>query len=97
MKIPFGTPLLGEEERNAVQSVLSGPILVHGQVAKHFEAEFATFTGSKEAISVSSCTAGMHLLYHALGIGPGDEVIVPAQTHVATGHAVEFTEREENA
>jgi perosamine synthetase len=91
MKIPFGTPLLGEEERNAVQAVLSGPILVHGQVAENFEAAFATFTGSKEAISVSSCTAGMHLLYHALGIGPGDEVIVPAQTHVATGHAVELT------
>ena len=42
-------------------------------------------------MSVSSCTAGMHLIYHALGFGQGDEVIVPSQTHVATAHAVELT------
>jgi len=91
MKIPFGAPSLGAEERNAVQSVLTGPILVHGPVAENFESKFATFTGASRAVSVSSCTAGMHLLYHALGIGQGDEVIVPAQTHVATAHAVELT------
>jgi len=89
--IPFGKPIIGEEERNAVLQVLEGPILVHGPVAKQFEADFAEFTGAPEAISVSSCTAGMHLIYHTLGYGPGDEVIVPAQTHIATAHAVELT------
>ena len=73
--IPFGKPSIGEEERNAVLQVLDGPMLVHGPVAKQFEADFASFTQAPEAISVSSCTAGMHLIYHTLGYGPGDEVI----------------------
>ena len=89
--IPFGLPILGDEEKQAVEEVLSGPILVHGPRSEHFESSFAEFTGAPHAISVSSCTAGMHLIYHALGFGPGDEVIVPSQTHVATAHAVELT------
>lgn len=89
--IPFGKPLIGEEEKKAVMEVLSGPILVHGPQSAEFESSFASFTKAPHAVSVSSCTAGMHLIYHALGFGPGDEVIVPAQTHVATAHAVELT------
>ena len=89
--IPFGKPLLGEEEKRAVMKVLNGPILVHGPKAKEFENDFATFTGAPKAVSVSSCTAALHLAYFDLGIGPGDEVIVPAQTHNATAHAVEYT------
>ena len=89
--IPFGQPILGDEEKQAVEEVLSGPILVHGPRSELFESSFAEFTGAPHAISVSSCTAGMHLIYHALGFGPGDEVIVPSQTHVATAHAVELT------
>ncbi len=91
MKLPFGKPLIGLEEIKAVNDVLNGPILVHGPVAKKFESKFAEFTKSPNAISVSSCTAGMHLVYLALGLGVGDEVIVPAQTHIATAHAVEIT------
>lgn len=91
IKIPFGIPMIGQEERAAVADVLSGPILVHGPKATEFEQVFARFTDAPNAISVSSCTAGMHLIYFALGYGPGDEVIVPAQTHVATAHAVELT------
>lgn len=83
--------MIEEEEKNAVLDVLSGPILVHGPKIIEFEESFATFTKAPYAISVSSCTAGMHLIYHALGFGPGDEVIVPCQTHVATAHAVELT------
>ncbi len=89
--IPFGRPVIGEAEKNAVMNVLNGPILVHGPVAKKFEEEFAEYTGSLHAVSVSSCTAALHLIYFDLGIGPGDEVIVPAHTHTATAHAVEFT------
>jgi|TARA_B110000008_G_scaffold262437_2_gene284764 dTDP-4-amino-4,6-dideoxygalactose transaminase len=90
-KIPFGKPLIDEQEKMAVEKVLSGPILVHGPQSEEFESSFADFTQAPHAVSVSSCTAGMHLIYHALGFGSGDEVIVPAQTHVATAHAVELT------
>ena len=90
-QIPFGRPAIGEEERRAVMDVLSGPILVHGPRATQFEADFAAFTGAPHAVSVSSCTAGMHLVWFALGLRAGDEVIVPAMTHVATAHAVELT------
>jgi len=89
--IPFGRPIIGEEEKQAVLEVLDGPILVHGPKSQEFESMFSKFTGAPYAISVSSCTAALHLAYFDLGIGPGDEVIVPAQTHTATAHAVEFT------
>lgn len=88
--IPFGRPIIGDEERNAVAQVLSGPILTHGPLVKEFEAVFAKYTGTEHAIAVSSCTAALHLAYLCLGLGPGDEVIVPAETHVATAHAVEL-------
>jgi perosamine synthetase len=90
-QIPFGRPIIGEAERAAVMEVLSGHILVHGPRATAFEDAFAAWTGAPYAVSVSSCTAAMHLVYFVLGLGPGDEVIVPAQTHAATAHAVELT------
>lgn len=89
-EIPFGRPMIGEEERRAVDEVLSGPILTHGPRVKQFEADFARFCGAPYAVATASCTASLHLAYFAMGIGPGDEVIVPAQTHTATAHAVEL-------
>ena len=88
---PFGKPILNNLESNLVKKVLNSNILVHGQITNKFEDLFKKFTRTKNAISVSSCTAGMHLVYFALGIGKGDEVIVPAQTHISTVHAVELT------
>ena len=88
--IPFGKPIIGDEEKNAVRQVLSGPILTHGPLVKEFEAVFAGYTGAEYAIAVSSCAAALHLAYLSLGLSPGDEVIVPAETHVATAHAVEL-------
>jgi dTDP-4-amino-4,6-dideoxygalactose transaminase len=82
--------MIGEEEKNVLMEVLESPMLVHGPRAKSFEQSFADYTAAPHAVTVSSCTAGMHLVWFALGIGPGDEIIVPAQTHVATAHAVEF-------
>src|SRR5262245_55880670 len=76
--IPFGKPILGAEERQAVLAVLDSGILVHGPKIKEFEAAFASFTGAPYAVGVASCTAGLHLAYFHLGLGPGDEVIVPA-------------------
>jgi len=89
-EIPFGRPIIGAEEKQAVAEVLNGPILVHGPKAKEFEESFAAYTGADYAVSVSSCTAALHLSYFSLHLGPGDEVIVPAQTHTATAHAVEL-------
>lgn len=89
--IPFGKPIIGSAERAAVAEVLAGTQFVHGPRSRRFEADFADFAGGGHAVSVASCTAGLHLAYFQLGIGPGDEVIVPALTHVATAHAVEFT------
>ena len=89
-EIPFGRPMLGAEEINAVTRVLEGPQLVHGPVTAEFECRFAERVGTKHAIAVSACTAGLHLSLFVREIGPGDEVIVPAMTHVATAHAVEF-------
>jgi perosamine synthetase len=91
-EIPFGRPWVTDEDRRAVLQVLNGPILTHGPQCKSFEAEFAAFMGDgAHAVSVSSCMAALHLAYLQCGIGPGDEVLVPAQTHVATAHAVEWT------
>jgi dTDP-4-amino-4,6-dideoxygalactose transaminase len=89
-QIPFGKPMIDECERQAVMDVMKGDILVHGPKAKEFEKSFAALTGAPYAVCVSSCTAALHLLYFYLGLKEGDEVIVPAQTHTATAHAVEL-------
>lgn len=91
MIIAFGKPLLDNKEKKIVEMVLKSPILVHGKFMQKFEKSFANFTKAPFAISVSSCTAAMHLFYLALGLKKGDEVIVSSQTHVATAHAIELT------
>lgn len=88
-EIPFGRPLLGKEERRAAADVLEGTTLTHGPRVKQFEQAFADFTGAPHAIATATCMASLHLAYMAIDLGPGDEVIVPAQTHVAMAHAVE--------
>ena len=89
-EIPFARPHIGDEERAIATEILSGHLLVHGPKIHDFEHDFAKWTGAESAVAVSSCTAGLHLAYFYLGLGPGDEVIVPAMTHVATAHAVEL-------
>jgi dTDP-4-amino-4,6-dideoxygalactose transaminase len=89
--IPFGRPWITDDDRQAVMDVLKGHILTHGPQCKAFEEEFAAFMGDgAHCVSVSSCMAALHLCYFYLGLGPGDEVIVPAETHTATAHAVEL-------
>ena len=89
-QIPFGRPLITDEDKQAVMDVLNGHILTHGPQGKGFEEDFVNFAGGGFAVALSSCTAALHLAYFQMGIGPGDEVIVPAQTHNATAHAVEL-------
>lgn len=89
--IPFGRPWLTDDDRRAVAEVLRGPILTHGPQCAAFEEEFAAFLGGGvHCISVTSCMAALHLAWLDAGVGPGDDVLVPAQTHVATAHAVEW-------
>jgi dTDP-4-amino-4,6-dideoxygalactose transaminase len=89
-KISFGKPWITDAERQAVLDVLAGDVLTHGPQSHAFEKEFAAFMGEEaHAVSLSSGMAALHLAYWQLGIGSGDEVIVAAQTHVATAHAVE--------
>lgn len=90
-EIPFGRPWIEQEEKEAVLSVLNGPVLTHGPKGKEFEKGFVAMMGGGHAISTSSCMASLHLAALDLGLGPGDEVVVPAMTHVATVHAVELT------
>ncbi len=90
-EIPFGKPQIGDEEIQEVISVLKSGWLTHGPKTKGFEQRFAEYCGSKYAVAVGSCTAALHLSLKALGVTKGDEVIVPAQTHVATAHAVIYT------
>lgn len=91
INIPFGKPTINKKEISLVNKVLKSGIYVHGSKSSDFEKKFLKFTRAKFAITVSSCTAGMHLIYFSLGVGKGDEVILPAQTHTATAHAIELT------
>lgn len=89
-EIKFGKPWITDAERQAVLEVLDGDVLTHGPQSKAFEREFETFVGGEaHALTMSSGMAALHLSYWQLGIGAGDEVVVTAQTHVATAHAVE--------
>ena len=90
-EIPFGRPWITDEDRQAVLEVLQGHILTHGPETRGFEEDFAAYLGEDcYCVAVSSCTAALHLAYFQMGLGAGDEVIVPAQTHNATAHAVEL-------
>jgi len=89
--IPFGRPWLNDDDRQAVLNVLEGPILAHGPEAKGFESEFAEFAGADaHCVSMSSGAAALHLAFEYFGVGPGDEVIIPAQTHAATANTAEW-------
>src|SRR5688572_32345999 len=89
--IAFGRPWITDAERAAVDAVLRGDILTHGPQCAAFEQEFSAFLGEgAHSVALSSCMAALHLACVHFGIGTGDEVIVPAQTHTATVHAVEW-------
>lgn len=90
--IPVYTPVLnGREEKYVLDAVRSGWISSLGSYVTRFEEAFARFCGVRHAVSVSNGTVAIHLALHALSIGPGDEVIVPSLTFVATANAVHYT------
>ena len=89
--IPFSSPDINEQDIESVAKVIKSGWLTHGNYSELLETLFCQYTGAKYATTVSNCTAGLHLSCLAAGFSKGDEVIVPAQTHVATAHAVEYT------
>jgi dTDP-4-amino-4,6-dideoxygalactose transaminase len=90
MIIPIAKPVFGQEELLAVQKPLETGWVVQGPFVRQFEEKFSVFTGSRFSVATSSCTTALHIAVAALGLKPGDEVIVPAFTWIATANAVEY-------
>jgi dTDP-4-amino-4,6-dideoxygalactose transaminase len=89
--LPFALPDIGDEEIAAVVACLRSGWVTTGPATRQFEHEFAAYLGDQvDTISVNSATAGLHLALEALGIGPGDEVIVPTLTFTATAEVVRY-------
>jgi dTDP-4-amino-4,6-dideoxygalactose transaminase len=89
-RIPLSDIDFDDTEALAVQNVIKSRWLTMGKVTQEFESSFADYTQTKHAIAVTNATAALHLACLALGIGPGDEVIVPSLTFVATANAVRY-------
>ena len=81
-------PVLGPDEQTALASVIESGWVTMGDRVREFEQAFAHLHEAEDSIAVGSCTAALHLILHALGIGPGDEVLVPSLTFVATANSV---------
>jgi dTDP-4-amino-4,6-dideoxygalactose transaminase len=81
-------PLLGSEEKAALCEVIDSGWITMGDKVRQFEAAFAALHEAEDSVAVASCTAALHLILHALNIGPGDEVLVPSLTFVATANCV---------
>lgn len=90
--IPAAKPIIGDEERAAVDQVLCSGMIAQGTEVLAFETEFADhFSLERPAVAVNSGTSGLHLGLLAVGVGPGDEVIVPSFTFAATANSVALT------
>jgi dTDP-4-amino-4,6-dideoxygalactose transaminase len=89
--LPFALPDIGDEEIAEVVACLRSGWVTTGPKVRQFEQDFAAYLGGGiETVSVNSATAGLHLALEALGIGPGDEVILPTMTFTATAEVVRY-------
>ncbi len=91
IKVPFVLPEITNADKSAILSALNQNLLTDGPKLKEFENKFAKFTGARYAIGVSNATAALQLSLKAIGIGKGDQVIVPDLTFVASINAILFT------
>ena len=90
-RVPLADVNLGPEELEAVSAVIRSGWLTMGEVTQAFEQEYAQSTGSLHALAITNATAALHLACLALGVGPGDEVILPSLTFVASANAISYT------
>lgn len=89
-EIPFHLADVGEEEAQAAAEVVRSGWLTMGPKTIEFEQQFAAYVGAKHAVGVNSCTAALHLALDAIGLKPGDEVLVPTTTFTATAEVVTY-------
>ena len=88
--IPYGRQGIDEQDLRAVLQVLQSDWLTTGPMVERFEQEISAFVGQDHAVAVSNGTAALHAAMYAIGIGPGDEVVVPPMTFAATANAVVY-------
>ena len=88
--IPHSRPTLGDDEARAVAEVVKSGHIAQGEVVTRFESAFARKMGARDAVAVSSGTAALHLILLAMGVKPGDEVIIPSYVCTALLYAVEY-------
>jgi dTDP-4-amino-4,6-dideoxygalactose transaminase len=90
-RIPVARPCFGAEEIALLKEALESRWVTQGPKVEEFERRFAAAVGAREAVAVSSGTTALFLTLHAQGIGPGDEVIVPSASFIATANSVVHT------
>ena len=88
MEVPFARPYLTGKEGEAVAKVIESGWVSQGPQVQAFEAAFADRVGAADAVATTSCTTALHLALYGLGVSPGDEVIVPSLSFIATANAV---------
>jgi dTDP-4-amino-4,6-dideoxygalactose transaminase len=88
--IPVIKPWLGEEEAEAAAEAVRSGWVAQGPRVAEFEQAFAESAGADHGVAVSSCTTGLHLALYLLGVGPGDEVVVPSLSFIATANAAKY-------
>ncbi|WP_018614271.1 DegT/DnrJ/EryC1/StrS family aminotransferase [Segetibacter koreensis] len=88
--IPIAKPYLTEEEAQAAYDTILSGWITQGPKVQEFEEKFAAYTGAKYAVAVSNCTTALHLAMVVAGIGPGDEVICPSMSYIATANAIKY-------
>ncbi len=88
--IPIAKPELGEEEAAAAREAILSGWVTQGPRVTAFEEQFAAYVGAPHACAVSNCTTALHLALHALGVGPGDEVVTVSHSFIATANVVRY-------
>ena len=91
MNVPITKPSLGEEEARAPYESIKSGWVTQGPKVAEFEKAVAAYCGAKHGIATTSCTTGLHLALATAGVGPGDEVIVPSFTFIASANAILYT------